>query len=317
MPTNGTSPILDCFTAMLLTATLTFASGCDTIYEAAKEADEDLQEFFGTSEATASEGSGTQTAASEALETKATEPTEATEEARSGNESSSIAALKQSADLGDPQALYQMGENYATGTGVEQDLDKAVFYYGEAAVRGYAPAQYELAEAFANGTGVEKNIAWAMRWYGRAAYQGHADAQFAYGVLMATGRGLPENPGEAYRWLLLAERQGHPDAREPREALENRLSPSQTALEKDWVQLFKPQPSTALSDPPTVLFVQYQLGLFGYNAGPVDGLMGPQTVTAIEAYSGDHGLGPRSSISETLLIRASGSLVMAPCTMPR
>ena len=278
-----------------LALALVVASGCDTVYEHAKVADGELKEFFGTTEKPPTDNTATEGASNP------TGGQESDEGAKGIEEPLKLAALRQSAENEDPKAAYELGQAYAEGTGVQQDPATAVFYFDQAADLGYAPAQFELAEAYANGWGVKEDIAWAMRWYGRAAYQGYADAQFAYGVLIATGRGLPENPRVAYRWLRLADQQNHPDAPAPLEAIEKRLSPKELALEEDWIKLFKPAKGPDLSDPPTVLYVQYQLGQFGYNPGPVDGQLGSRTAAAIETYNSDHGLSGRSGISEALL----------------
>jgi len=40
---------------------------------------------------------------------------------------------------------------YDEGQGIDKDDSKAAYWYGEAAIRGYAPAQFNLAEMYAQG----------------------------------------------------------------------------------------------------------------------------------------------------------------------
>jgi TPR repeat protein len=194
------------------------------------------------------------------------------------------------ADRGDARALYLVGVSYALGEGVEQDDEAATAYFGEAAVRGHSYAQYLLAEAFANGRGVEQDPDWAMIWYGKAARQGHNDAQFAYGALLGTGTGLPKDEAMAYSWFILAEKAGHPQASQLREALALRLDNDDRERAEAWAAAFQPRKSARFADRPTVMYLQYQLNNFGYDAGPVDGLFGPQTRAALIAFENEQGL---------------------------
>ncbi len=61
--------------------------------------------------------------------------------------------------------MYDEGENYRKGEGVEKDLATAVAWYRKASERGSASAQFRLAESYRTGKGVEKNSAEAVRLY--------------------------------------------------------------------------------------------------------------------------------------------------------
>lgn len=53
-------------------------------------------------------------------------------------------------------------------------------------------------------------------------------------------------------------------------------------------------------DPDTVLWIQRRLRELGYHTGPVDGVPGPSTRSAIRSYQRDQGLEPDGSPSEQL-----------------
>jgi TPR repeat protein len=209
--------------------------------------------------------------------------------------------LNKAAAGGEPRAQYLIGVAYYNGLGVEQDYETAAAYLGEAAVQGHADAQFLLAQVFATGNGVRENRAWATRWYGKAAQQGHADAQFHYGVSRASGLGLPANPEAGYGWLLLAERGGHGQAAEVRAALNDKLSAEARTRAETWADAFDPVQGTGVGDLPTVMYVQHALNGLGYDAGPVDGLVGPRTRQAIGRYRQARGLAEDAGIAADLL----------------
>ncbi len=73
--------------------------------------------------------------------------------------------------------LYDLGEQYYNGDGVEEDIEKAVEYYKLAADRGYDEAQFCLGEYYTE----EENEELGVKYYKLAASQGHALAYFRLG----------------------------------------------------------------------------------------------------------------------------------------
>ncbi len=159
-----------------------------------------------------------------------------------------------------------------------------------AATQGHAEAQLLLGRAFANGRGVAKNRAWAARWYGKAAAQGLPEAQFTYGVVRASGLGLPKNSRRGYAWLLLATRADHPKAGAVPAALERKLTPARLARATAQADNFKPVADPPFDDPATVMYLQHALNGLGFEAGPVDGILGKRSRAAISSYQKSRGL---------------------------
>lgn len=207
------------------------------------------------------------------------------------------------AERGEPRAQYALGAAYYNGTGVGQDYASAAVYLGQAAEQGHADAQFLLAECYANGRGVTKNLLWAARWYGKAAAQGHAEGAFSYGVVHAAGLGVPVNLPLGYAWLDIASQRGHTKAGEVRAAIANKMSPQEIESGKRRAARFSPSSETSFADRPTVMYVQQSLNQLGFNAGTVDGLMGPRTRSAIQAYLASVGDSSAPNVTPALVQR--------------
>ncbi|MCL2829887.1 MAG: DUF4124 domain-containing protein [Betaproteobacteria bacterium] len=95
----------------------------------------------------------------------------------SANAAKDFEALKHSAEKGDPEAQYKLGQMYASGRGAAQNDDEAVKWYRESAEQGNAAGQYGLGGMYLKGRGVPQSVDEAMRWYQMAADQGHTGAQ--------------------------------------------------------------------------------------------------------------------------------------------
>src|SRR5437762_10331552 len=60
--------------------------------------------------------------------------------------------IRQMAERGDAKAQYVLARMYENGTGVRENLTKAVAWYRQAAKKGFAPAQYNLGRIYAAGS---------------------------------------------------------------------------------------------------------------------------------------------------------------------
>ncbi len=80
--------------------------------------------------------------------------------------------LEKAAKLGHPNAQYNLAVMYQKGDGVEQDMQKALFWYEKAAEANLAIAQYNLGMIYFEGSIVEKNEEKAKELWQKAANQG-------------------------------------------------------------------------------------------------------------------------------------------------
>jgi TPR repeat protein len=93
------------------------------------------------------------------------------------------------------------GVRYLLGLGVEQNNQKAFYYFNQAAHDGDPLAQNELAFMYGVGKGTRRDYAKALTWYQKAADRGLASAQYNLGILYLHGLGTAPNQAMAKRWF--------------------------------------------------------------------------------------------------------------------
>ena len=75
-------------------------------------------------------------------------------------------------------AEARIGDLYLEGSGVEQDMAKAVEWYEKSAAHGYATAMLALGDIYCDGDGnVEQNLTKAKEWYEKAKDAGSEEAE--------------------------------------------------------------------------------------------------------------------------------------------
>ncbi|XP_072964919.1 uncharacterized protein [Typha angustifolia] len=102
------------------------------------------------------------------------------------------ALLVEAANMGDPDAQYELGCRLRLENDYVQS-DQQGFYYLEKAVDQLHPgALYLLGAVYLTGDCVKKDIASAMWCFHRASEKGHAGAAIACGSLLLKGAEIPE-----------------------------------------------------------------------------------------------------------------------------
>jgi tetratricopeptide (TPR) repeat protein len=129
-----------------------------------------------------------------------------------GDYSTALVWYRRGADIGDPQAQFDVAWTYQNGLGVPADPAQAVQWYRRAAENGHAMAANNLGVLYKNGVGTERDYAEAMRWYRRAADAGNAEAQNNIGVLFDNGQGVTRDYGQAMLWFRRAADAGNVSA---------------------------------------------------------------------------------------------------------
>ena len=76
--------------------------------------------------------------------------------------------IAKSADAGNPEAQFILGQFYKAGAGVPKDIDKAVEWLGKAARNQHKGAQILLGNMYRVGDGVDVDVQESDRWYDMA-----------------------------------------------------------------------------------------------------------------------------------------------------
>ncbi|PIM99533.1 hypothetical protein CDL12_27976 [Handroanthus impetiginosus] len=109
------------------------------------------------------------------------------------NKAVGAALLVEAAEMGDPDALYELGCRLRVENAYVQS-DQQAFYYLEKAVDQLHPgALYLLGAVYVTGDCVKQDVSSAIWCFHRASEKGHAGAAIAYGSLLLRGVQLPES----------------------------------------------------------------------------------------------------------------------------
>ncbi|WP_224702360.1 tetratricopeptide repeat protein [Devosia aquimaris] len=97
------------------------------------------------------------------------------------------ALLKEAADAGSLNAMYNLALDYAEGDGVPQDTGMAIALYEQASARGDAWSSYNLGVLYDEGSLVLRDAAKAKQYYEQAIAKDHYWAMINLGYLLLEG----------------------------------------------------------------------------------------------------------------------------------
>ncbi|KAL8496430.1 hypothetical protein ACS0TY_020227 [Phlomoides rotata] len=113
------------------------------------------------------------------------------------NKAVGAALLVEAAEMGDPDAQYDLGCNLRAENPYASD--QQAFYYLEKAVDQLHPgALYLLGVVYLTGDCVKQDVSSAIWCFHRASEKGHAGAAIAYGSLILAGVQVPESVSKFY-----------------------------------------------------------------------------------------------------------------------
>ena len=223
-------------------------------------------------------------------------------------------------------AQYRLGKLYERGLGVPKDINSALSWYQTAAGHGNIKAMHNIAVLNAEGGLGPVNYKQAFHWFQEAAIRGLRDSQYNLGILYARGLGSNQNLVESYKWFAIAAKQGDPESAKKRDEVAATMGAEKLAEALRILDSWKPLPSLPVAnrvstpkngwgDGPKqavmlnmaelVSRTQALLASLGYNAGPADGVMGPQTTTAIRDFERSAGMAETGKITPKLLLALS------------
>jgi len=110
---------------------------------------------------------------------------------------------RKSAEQGNIDAQFPLGNMYINGEGVKQDDAEAAKWLYKPAENGDCHAQYGLGLIYARYN-TEQGFVEAYKWLSKSANQGCVEGQFGLGVAYSRGRGIPKDNDEAIKWFRKA-----------------------------------------------------------------------------------------------------------------
>ena len=201
-----------------------------------------------------------------------------------------LAAYQTAAEAGGGYGQFMLANMYLAGQGVKRDPKQYLQWMERSADNGYAPANYLMGMAY-----ITCNPPEAARYFEAAAKEEHGAAMHMLGLMYASGIGVEQSDREALRWFRLARAQGIP--------VEGRFlsEAGVQAYTKQIKQRSAKAQQADLARAKMVREIQQRLTDLGYAPGPVDGLYGGKTRTAIQAFQHDKGLEPDGLATESVL----------------
>ncbi|CAO2841287.1 unnamed protein product [Amaranthus hypochondriacus] len=103
------------------------------------------------------------------------------------------ALLVEAAEMGNPDALYELGARLRVENDYVQSSQQAFYYIQKACEQLHSGALYLLGTVYLTGDCVKQDIGSAMWCFHRAAEKGHAGAAIAFGSLLLKGHKVPES----------------------------------------------------------------------------------------------------------------------------
>lgn len=137
-----------------------------------------------------------------------------------GDFSTALEALGDAAKAGLPAAIFEFGQLFFAGKGVDRSLQRSFDCAVAAAKLGYPRAMLFIGTLYAKGLGLEANGEKAAEWLQKAADLGDASAQFNLALLYSKGDLVERNFDKAIPLAKAAAAQGHEKAQQLLDNLE-------------------------------------------------------------------------------------------------
>ncbi len=126
----------------------------------------------------------------------------AVEKQKAGRPEEATALFRRAADLGETDAMMQLGESYHSGDGLSQDAQQALQWFRRAAEAGNSSGMVSAGAMYLLGDGVANDDDEALRWFQKAADRGNAAGIYDLATMYENGRGVTrdlEKAKELYR----------------------------------------------------------------------------------------------------------------------
>lgn len=128
------------------------------------------------------------------------------------NEKQGSQWLKQSADRGVKEALFNYANCLISGRGVEQNHQLAARIFKMSSDKGFIPATNNIAAMAINGMGITTNYPEGIKLLKKGVDKNDLDALLNYGIVLAYGIGVQANYNEALQYFKKAHELGNSHA---------------------------------------------------------------------------------------------------------
>lgn len=122
-----------------------------------------------------------------------------------------IPLLKQSAELGNAEAQYNLGYCYQAGVVVEKNNKTAIEWYLKSADQGFNDALYQLMMAYGNGDGVEQNPKKAFSYALKCAENNDGTCMWNVVNCYYTGMGVEKSIDKMLEWAVRLSKLENPE----------------------------------------------------------------------------------------------------------
>lgn len=119
--------------------------------------------------------------------------------------SEAVKWIRKSADLGNSEAKFALGECYHKGKGVPVNEEEAIKWWKASAEQGFAIAQYYLGDYYEDYDDMEESL----RWFTLAAEQGNEPAQLRLVSIYLNCMSEYEDVSLALKWLRVSASKGN------------------------------------------------------------------------------------------------------------
>ena len=118
------------------------------------------------------------------------------------------------AEKGSAVGQHALAYSYERGEGIEQNIEKAIYWCTKAAEQGNDRSQFNLGLYNYKGFGMDQDLEEAARYFTLSAKQGNMHAQYFLGMMLKNGEGIKKDKIKAFYYLSKAAKGGHPEAKE-------------------------------------------------------------------------------------------------------
>ena len=113
-----------------------------------------------------------------------------------------IPLLKQAAELGNPEAQYNLAYFLQNGEGTTRNVSEAIEWYKKSSLQNFNDSHYALMMAYGNGEGVEQNTSLAFEYAMKCANNNDATCIWNVANCYFSGIGIDKNETLFKEWLL-------------------------------------------------------------------------------------------------------------------